>query len=196
MLTFDDYEEWTVMACAEYEDRILEWQEASLPAAERRGVEGHLAGCAGCRQFAEELKHLDAALVRTLQAPRLPAQFKSRLLQRVDASRAAVAQEAITARKQQAESEFQAFIAGLRQRVWRANFAKFLDALGIAGLVLVGIALAQPLWQRVPDLTASLPAAVVGNPAQLLLWASSAASLLVGVLFALRRQAARWAEML
>ncbi|GEM_PF-1451137 len=196
MLTFDDYEEWTVMACTEYENRILEWQESALPAAERRAVEEHLAACAGCRQFAEELKHLDAALARTLQAPRLPAQFKSRLLQRVDADRPAVAQETITSRKQQVESEFQAFIAGLRQRVWRANFAKFLDGLGIAGLVLVGFALARPLWQQAPDLMASLPAAVAKNPTQLLLWASTAASLLVGVLFAGRRQLARWVEML
>ncbi|MBI2929320.1 MAG: zf-HC2 domain-containing protein [Verrucomicrobia bacterium] len=196
MLTFDDYEEWTVMACAEYEDRILEWQEGALPAAERRAVEEHLAACAGCRQFAEELTHLDAALARTLQVPRLPAQFKSRLLQRVDASRPMVARETITARKQQVESEFQAFLAGLRQRVWRANFAKFLDGLGVAGLVLVGIAMAQPIWQRAPELTAALPAALVNNPAQLLLWASTAAGLLVGVVFGVRRQAARWAEML
>ena len=196
MFAFDEPEDWTVMACAEYEERLLEWQEGTLPAAERGAVEEHLAACAGCRQFAEELKQLDAALARTLQPLRLPSQFKAQLLQCVDAGGPVAAPETIAARKRQLESEFRAFTAGLKQTVWRSNFPRLLDGLGFAGLALVVIALAQPLWRQMPDLTASLPTAVVKNSAQLLIWASTAASLLVAVLYAVRRQAARWAELL
>jgi hypothetical protein len=179
------------MACAEYEDRIIDWQEGALPAHERRAVEDHLAECLACRHFAEELNVLDAALARVLRPARLPVEVRAALMDRVDADAAVRRREDAAARKAEAESDLATFAAQLKRRVWRANFGRLLDGLGVAGLFVVAVLLGQTLLQRSAEATSVLPAPLATNPAQLVIWVSVTASLFAGVFFAFRQQARR-----
>ena len=64
MFTSEETENWTLMACPDYEARIMDWLDGALSTAERQSLENHVGACAACRNFAEELKNLDAMLVQ------------------------------------------------------------------------------------------------------------------------------------
>ncbi|HWQ54440.1 MAG TPA: zf-HC2 domain-containing protein [Bryobacteraceae bacterium] len=50
------------MSCARWEERIALAVEGDLPARESAGLEAHLAGCPGCREFRAELLESQAVL--------------------------------------------------------------------------------------------------------------------------------------
>lgn len=50
------------MSCARWEERIALAVEGDLPARESTGLEAHLAGCPGCREFRAELLESQAFL--------------------------------------------------------------------------------------------------------------------------------------
>jgi hypothetical protein len=61
------------MTCQELDDRLDAWVDGTLPDAERREVETHLAGCPGCRAEERQLRQLlahAAALPRSVSPPR------------------------------------------------------------------------------------------------------------------------------
>jgi hypothetical protein len=61
------------MTCRELDDRLDEWVDRTLPEAERREVETHLAGCPACREREQRLRQLlahAAALPRSVSPPR------------------------------------------------------------------------------------------------------------------------------
>ena len=61
------------MICRELDDRLDGWVDRTLPEAERREVESHLAGCPGCRAEERRLRQLLAhasALPRSVSPPR------------------------------------------------------------------------------------------------------------------------------
>jgi hypothetical protein len=61
------------MTCRELDDRLDAWVDRTLPEAERREVETHLAGCAACRGQEGRLRQLLAhasALPRSVSPPR------------------------------------------------------------------------------------------------------------------------------
>jgi len=159
-----------------------------LSAAERQTIENHVAACAACRNFSEELKSLDAVLVSTVQSPVLPENFKSKMFQRVDLefstqhSDAAIAQ-----RKHAAESEFQALRAELPKRVLRANLANGLDILSYLGITVIAWFLLDYALANLPAISAALPSSITENPAQFLAWAFSAIWVGVGLAFGIRR---------
>ena len=72
------------MACAEYEELILDYFDGTLSREHREAVEAHLAGCPGCREFWEAQQDLDAALVARLSRAALSAGFEQQLLERLD----------------------------------------------------------------------------------------------------------------
>jgi anti-sigma factor RsiW len=184
----EETEDWTFMACPEFEDRIIDWLDGELSAVERKTVENHVAACAACCNFAEELKSLDAVLASTIQRPALPGDFKSKMLRRValefstQHSHAAIAQ-----RKQAEESEFQALRAELPQRVLRANLTTVLDVLGYLAIVAIGWLLLDYALARLPAISAALPNSIAQNPAQFLAWSFSAVCVGAGMAFGIRR---------
>jgi hypothetical protein len=42
--------------CPDWEDRLLDWAEAELPAAQLPELREHLQSCVGCRGFARRLQ--------------------------------------------------------------------------------------------------------------------------------------------
>src|SRR5437762_8663659 len=83
MFTSEETEDWTLMACPDYEARIMDWLDGALSTVERQSLENHVGACTACRNFAEELKSLDAVLISTIQRPTLPENFESKMLRRV-----------------------------------------------------------------------------------------------------------------
>jgi anti-sigma factor RsiW len=120
------------MPCEPFEDQLLEYVENQLPAAERALVETHLAGCAKCRAFAQQLQYLDAQLTHTLKAPRLSPAFQSKLRQRIQAARIMSPAE-IARRKRELQFEYQ---AGLQRLSLFPQWPRrFLDLLGLAAML-------------------------------------------------------------
>ena len=188
MFTPEETEEWTLMACPDYEARIIDWLDGELSAVERQTVENHVGACAACRNFAEELKSLDAVLVSTIQRPVLPENFKSKMLRQVDLefstrhSDAAIAQ-----RKQAEESQFQALRAELPRRLLRANLGIILDVLSYLGITAVAWLLLDYALVNLPAISAALPSLIAQDPAQFLAWAFSAVCVGAGLAFGMRR---------
>ena len=120
------------MDCIEFETQIPEYLEKQLPPAARSRVEAHLAGCAGCRALARQLKHLDVELARSVKAPALPPEFRARLQQRIRAI--PVWSEAERAeRKRRLQAEYEAGLARLNYFPLRRR--RMLQGLGWVTLV-------------------------------------------------------------
>ena len=52
------------LTCQELVELVTEYLEGTLPAAERRRFEEHLAGCSGCRTYLEQMRQTIRALHR------------------------------------------------------------------------------------------------------------------------------------
>lgn len=176
MFTPDQSKSWTPRSCAEYEDRILDLQHGLLTEPARCQVETHLAGCPACRQFAEDLQSLDAALAAEFQRKELPVSFKAALLSRIDAETASVAPELVARRKEAIESDFRHQSAGLLKRVVRERWGSFLDGFGLVTLALVMALILQRALFQGSDVTALLSKALAGQAATYVLWVTAAAS--------------------
>ncbi len=48
----------TDLTCAELVELVTEYLEGALPSAERLAFEAHLAACAGCAQYIEQLRYV------------------------------------------------------------------------------------------------------------------------------------------
>ena len=188
MFTPEETEEWMLVACPDYETRIMDWLGGELSAVERQTVENHVGACAACRNFAEELKSLDAVLVSTIQRPVLPENFKSDMLRRVDlAFSAQPSDAAIAQRKHAEEAEFKALSAELPRRLLRANLGIVLDVLSYVGIAAVTWLLLDYALVNAQAISAALSNSITQNPAQFLAWAFSAACVGAGLAFGMRR---------
>ena len=72
------------MACPNYESLILDYFDGTVPVEDRRSLESHLESCSPCRAFWERQKEIDAALSGAVIPPSLSADFKERLMHRVE----------------------------------------------------------------------------------------------------------------
>lgn len=140
------------MACPEYEDRIMERQEGMLPFANRRDVEDHLTVCEVCRRFSQRLQGLDVAMTAAYRTAGLSANFKTRLLRRIDLEAPCLSREAIEARKRELETEFATIMAGLPRMAWRVNLPVFLDVLGSASVAILAVLVLRTALSRMPSL--------------------------------------------
>ena len=186
---FEAYESWILMACPEYEDRLLALQDNQLSAPDRPAVEAHLAACMACRHFADDLKQLDAVLAASIRHPALAPDFKTKMLRRVDAEFAENSTAIIAQRKQAEEMEFQKRQAALRKRALRLDKTMVLDLLAFFGVAVVATLFGDVVWQQVLALSLKLPGLAAGNSSLLVAWASGAVCLVVGLSFGLRRAA-------
>jgi len=65
--------------CKEITAKVTDYLEAALPASERGRFEGHVAECAGCRTYIEQMRET-VRLVGRLKEEAVPAETKTRLL--------------------------------------------------------------------------------------------------------------------
>jgi len=188
MFTPEETEHWTFMACPDYETRIMDWLDGESSAGERQTVENHVAACAACRNFAEEMKSLDAVLASTTQRFTLPGDFKSKMLRRIarkswlQQSHAAIAQ-----RTQTEESAFHALRAELPKQMLLANVAIVLDILGYLGIAVIAWLLLDYALANLPIISGALPGSITHNPAEFLAWAFSAVCVVAGLAFGMKR---------
>jgi anti-sigma factor RsiW len=141
------------MLCEIIEDRMLDYQEDQLSAAQRAEVETHLGGCPACREFARQLQQLDAALAARVKIPVLSAGFDRRLRERIQAAPVALSEAQRAERKRQLQAEFEAGAA----RIVRGSFTfgTLLNHLAWPALAAVAGWLA---WLFTAQWTARLPA--------------------------------------
>lgn len=134
------------MNCEQFESRLLDYQDDHLSASEREVVQKHLASCPDCQALAQQLQQLDASLTRTVRIPTLPADFKTRLQQRIQVETVAMSEAQRAERKRQLQAEYE---AGLAQFSHLALPRQFLGSLGFA--VLAGL-IGWRLWLLLPGL--------------------------------------------
>lgn len=108
-----------------WSDRLLDWIEGNLDAAEAARFEAHCAGCAICEQQLHDLAQLDISLRATLPPIALDESFDRRLFARIDA----LDEGQRVAARQRAEREFQQNLQSLA-RGWKRTL----------GLVIPGVA--------------------------------------------------------
>ncbi|HZQ47637.1 MAG TPA: zf-HC2 domain-containing protein, partial [Verrucomicrobiae bacterium] len=106
------------MSCEEIENKILDYQDNQLSAAQREEVENHLAGCAGCRGFAGQLQRLDAALSARVTVPALSDGFERQLRKRIQIAPVVLSEAQRVERQRQLQAEFEAGMA----RIFRMSF--------------------------------------------------------------------------
>lgn len=163
------------MACEQFENKIADYVENQLPQGDRSRIATHLAGCADCRAFAQQLEQLDARLARALKAPVLPESFKTNLQQRMQAT--AVLSEAQRAeRKRQLQSDYEADLARLNR--FPLPPRKLLEGLGSAGLIVLAGWLA---WLFLPRLANLLAGPALGGINPSLLFSLVAATIFVTI---------------
>jgi len=78
------------MNCREWEERVALYAGGDLPPREAAAAERHLAACAGCREFAEELRQSLDSLRAAHEEPLEPAAFaavRARVLAQLEPKR-------------------------------------------------------------------------------------------------------------
>ena len=61
--------------CEGMEERLNDYVDEALPAAERQEVERHLESCAGCREELHSLRAVVEATAALPRSPRPPARY-------------------------------------------------------------------------------------------------------------------------
>lgn len=108
-----------------WSDRLLDWVEGDLNAADAARFEAHRAGCTICQQQLHDLARLDVSLRAALPPLTLEESFDQRLFARIDA----LDDSQRVAARQRAEREFQQNLQSLA-RGWKRTL----------GLVIPGVA--------------------------------------------------------
>jgi anti-sigma factor RsiW len=175
------------MACREYEDRIMEMQEGTLPVADRGAVEDHMAACEACRRYSQRLQGLDDAMTAVCRIADLAPDFKARLMQRIDLESAHRPVLTLQARKDQAEHEYITMMADLLHTVRRSTLFWLLDVVGLITVTIIAVfglrSILGPLPS--PDVIGRL---VVQCTTGYLVWVWAVACLAAGLGIAFGRQ--------
>lgn len=118
---------------AQYQDRILDLLEGTLPSDQRRMIETHIESCAECRAFAETARTLDETLQISLVSPGLSEDFAARICRTIDEEDLDSAYEQ---RKRKMMSEFDKYSRSLRKQFFQPSH--LLDLIGYISVVLLG----------------------------------------------------------
>ncbi|MBC8094314.1 MAG: zf-HC2 domain-containing protein [Akkermansiaceae bacterium] len=165
------------MPCEEFEIQIADYVENQLLSPDRARVAAHLAVCADCHAFAQQLEQLDVALLRTVKAPPLPATFKAKLQRRLQTT-VVLSEIQRVERKRQMQAEYEAGLARLNR--FPLPPRKLLESLGHGGLIALAGWLA---WQFLPQLGNFLAESGWGdfNQSVLFAWLVSVICLVLGL---------------
>jgi len=174
--------------CDEIAPRIPEYQDGRVGAAEGETIEAHLRSCGACRLLAGQLRELDRALSRSIEAPLLSADFDARLRQRIEAEELQSAGQQAE-RKRQLEAGFETASA----RFGRLLFARadWVDGLSYVLLGVLGLMFAWQFGQELASHPASQELARLASAAP---WPVlvGAFCLAIGLIIAVPRPFQRW----
>jgi anti-sigma factor RsiW len=174
----------------ENENRISDYLENQLPAAERRALEEHLTVCAECQNFCQQLKQLDNALAQALARPELSSAFTTRLWQRIAEQATPDLSVARGQLRKQLEEEFQIRSAQLRKNI--LPLPELLEGVGYAAVAAIAAYLLVQLLGGLFANATQSPVLATADQTWLFAYAPAAICLLVGLVFALKRQFMRW----
>ncbi len=131
----------------EWNDRLQDWLDGDLDERNTAALQAHLADCARCRTFAEELRGLDRELHQSSPSLALDAAFDARIFSQIEtfdeAKRAAA--------RKRVEQELQQNLQALSRR-WRRTLAMLIPGI-VAG---IAIAFALTAWLGQSELTRHL----------------------------------------
>lgn len=102
----------------EWNDRLQDWLDGDLNAADATALQAHLADCAMCRARAEELQALDRSLRTATPRLALDEAFDAKIFAQIatiDDSKRAAARQRI---EQELQQNLQALARGWRRAVW------------------------------------------------------------------------------
>lgn len=119
----------------DWNDRLQDWLDGDIDAADRVAVESHLGGCDICQQQMSALERIDEALFSGAPAPELSAAFDDRLFAQIDA----IDETKRAAARQRVEEELQENLRAL-SRSWRRALAFVIP--GVMGGIVLAFALA------------------------------------------------------
>jgi len=74
------------MTCADLEILLCDYMDGTLPAGQRTALEGHLAACGSCAQFARDIAGV-TAFIETVPAADPPRELVTRILDSIPARR-------------------------------------------------------------------------------------------------------------
>lgn len=154
------------MLCHDSENILVDYHEGLLLPERARELELHLANCAECRDFSEELRRLDATLSGTIKAPALSEDFAQRLNRRIQLA-SPLTDLAIAERKRQLQAEFESGVAQLGRGSWLLG--SLLECLAWPTLITASAGLAWWLTARFS------PSTLAGINAKLLVAAMGSA---------------------
>lgn len=116
-----------------WSDRLLDWLEGDLNAADATSFDAHRAGCAICKQQLHDLAQLDGSLRAALPPIALDESFDRRLFARIDA----MDEGQRVAARQRAEREFQQNLRALAVG-WKRTLGFVIP--GVVGGVALALA--------------------------------------------------------
>lgn len=163
-------------SCPEYEDRIIEWHASQLEAGAAGEVKTHLGHCAACREYAQRLELLDAALSARYHPVSLPPTFQAELLRRIDAATAFATAEAEATQRAALAAELQVILTRLRQNVVRFWLTGLLNAIGLAALIGIAAAMFLKISGGASGLTSEVQTILHQETTLHLLWGLAAAT--------------------
>jgi anti-sigma factor RsiW len=123
----------------EWNDRLQDWLDGDLDAADAATLQAHMAGCAACRARADELQALDRSLRSAAPRLALDDAFDAALFAQIDAVDESKRAEA----RQRIEQELQQNLQALA-RGWRRALLFIIPGV-IAG---VALAFALTWWMN------------------------------------------------
>jgi len=123
----------------EWNDRLQDWLDGDLDAANAAALQAHMAGCAACRTRADELQALDRSLRSAAPRLALDDAFDAELFAQIDAVDESKRAEA----RQRIEQELQQNLQALA-RGWRRALLFIIPGV-IAG---VALAFALTWWMN------------------------------------------------
>ena len=123
----------------EWNDRLQDWLDGDLDAADAAALQAHMAGCAACRARADELQALDRSLRSAAPRLALDDAFDAALFAQIDAVDESKRAEA----RQRIEQELQQNLQALA-RGWRRALLFIIPGV-IAG---VALAFALTWWMN------------------------------------------------
>lgn len=114
----------------QWNERLQDWLDGELNAADNAAFEAHLAGCAACQRALAEMEELDAALTEATPPLQLNGAFDQTLFARIDAIDDSQRAEARRRLEQEWQQQMQAL-----SRNWRRTLAFVIPGI-IASIVL------------------------------------------------------------